>query len=541
MKSQIKTLWIALFATSFLAIAVEAQNHLTPRGNQAPGALGKATQSKRQNVFGYVQPTELIVPKNSRIAYYDKNKFAAPQKNRIKLGLRIGDVYRFKVTMIEGFEGLELYPSVEVIDRLYPAQDKYLDFPVPMQLTQEDLEDALKGQLITKIIYIEDPSKALPVKEIKDSQRVLVVGVGEDPLLEAENLGRPVAILRLGSRTPDERKIAVFGAPVVTDYATLPTKPLGDGARWSPDGKPWPLDEYLFDGGDKNLKARISHDFTVQGVDVEDTIVHFDTLEGERKVTETNRVPIYAPRFAAIQKKYGIVITHQNEQFADVANREGLLKGQHTDTPSMSTQQYQPRGAQSTRSSSIFRDQTQGLPVSNSLKAGEFVGNLKLYEDFQIIKLGRMKNVESLRLNIGLQAAQEWDHYTAVQVVVDNKKTNVAKRVQSAQELRTYKPQPGSSKIRIVKLASKKDAKPGDIVEFTLRFDNVGTKKVGNVTIIDNLTTRLELVPNSSNCNLKHDFLTQNNEKDSLLLRWEIVDPLEPGQGGVVRFKCIVR
>ena len=64
---------------------------------------------------------------------------------------------------------------------------------------------------------------------------------------------------------------------------------------------------------------------------------------------------------------------------------------------------------------------------------------------------------------------------------------------------------------------------------------------MGNVTIIDNLTPRLELVPDSSSCNLKHDFLTQVNEKESLLLRWEIVDPLEPGQGGVIRFKCLVR
>ncbi|MEC9094378.1 MAG: hypothetical protein VX438_16835, partial [Planctomycetota bacterium] len=159
----------------------------------------------------------------------------------------------------------------------------------------------------------------------------------------------------------------------------------------------------------------------------------------------------------------------------------------------------------------------------------------------QIVKLGRMKNNESLRLNIGLQAAQEWDHYASVQVVVDNLKTDVSRRIQNAQELRTYKVQTGSSKIQIVKLASKSEAKPGDEVEFTIRFDNVGTRKVGNVTIIDNLTTRLALVPGSSNCDLKHDFLTQINEKDSLVLRWEIIDPLEPGQGGVIRFKCKVR
>lgn len=527
---------VALMATS-----IPAQNHLLPRGDMSPGAVGKSAMARRQNVFGYVQPTLLTVPKTTRIAYFGKTKFETPHKHQAKLGLRIGDVYRFKITMIKGYEGLELYPSVEIIDRLYPTREKYLDYPVPIHITQEEMEQAFSGQLLTKVIYVEDPRKALPVDDRKDSQRILSVGAGEDPLLEAENQGRPVAILRLGSRTPDGNKIEVFGAPLVTDYAALDFKPVGDGARTTPDGRPWPMDEYLFDGGDRNLKALIGDDFAVKGVDVEDTIVHFDTLDGERKVTETNRIKVYSPRFAAIVKKYGIVVAHQNEQFADVANQEGMLKSSYTDRVIKSTQQYQPKGAQSTKSASQFRDQTRGLPVSGKVLPGQFVGNLKLYEDFQIVKLGHMKNNESLRLNIGLQAAQEWDHYAAIQVVVDNQKTNVAQRVQNAQELRRYKPQPGSSKIRIVKLTNKQDAKSGDEVEFTIRFDNVGTKKVGNVTIIDNLTTRLSLVKDSASCNLKHDFLTQANEKDSLLLRWEIVDPVEPGQGGVIRFKCKVR
>ena len=37
-------------------------------------------------------------------------------------------------------------------------------------------------------------------------------------------------------------------------------------------------------------------------------------------------------------------------------------------------------------------------------------------------------------------------------------------------------------------------AQPGEEVEFTLRFDNVGDRVIGNVTIIDSLTTRLEYV-----------------------------------------------
>ncbi len=91
------------------------------------------------------------------------------------------------------------------------------------------------------------------------------------------------------------------------------------------------------------------------------------------------------------------------------------------------------------------------------------------------------------------------------------------------------------------KLASTSSAKPGEIVEFTIRFDNVGDQPVGNVTIVDDLTPRLELVPGSGQSSLKAKFLTEPNKEGSLILRWEIEEPMNPGQGGIARFKCVVR
>jgi hypothetical protein len=91
---------------------------------------------------------------------------------------------------------------------------------------------------------------------------------------------------------------------------------------------------------------------------------------------------------------------------------------------------------------------------------------------------------------------------------------------------------------------------------------------MGNVTILDSLTTRLEYIPDSAQASVKANgwelddkgelvrdpesgrprraqnpvtFSTQVNQGDSLILRWEIRDPLEPGQGGVIRFQCRVR
>ena len=91
------------------------------------------------------------------------------------------------------------------------------------------------------------------------------------------------------------------------------------------------------------------------------------------------------------------------------------------------------------------------------------------------------------------------------------------------------------------KLASTGNALPGQIVEFTLRFDNIGDQVIGNVTIVDNLSPRLAYVADSARCTLDANFSTEPNNDGSDILRWEITDPLQPGDGGILQFKCTVR
>ena len=128
-----------------------------------------------------------------------------------------------------------------------------------------------------------------------------------------------------------------------------------------------------------------------------------------------------------------------------------------------------------------------------------------------------------------------------VQVTINAVTASVATNDSGVQSVYRYEMPPGKPRLRVVKVASQKQAKPGEEIEFTLRFDNVGDQPVGNVTIVDSLTTRLEYVSDSAQCSVPASFLTQENDGESLVLRWEIADPLEVGKGGIIRFKCRVR
>jgi hypothetical protein len=128
---------------------------------------------------------------------------SAPQFDVALVGMLIGPVYRLQVTNIPNNPGLELFPTVEVIDRLYPPPGLALRFPIPVELTQDELEMAARGMFVTRVIYVEDPSLALPVRQTKNGEQPwMEARRGEDPLVVADSLGRPVAILRIGGRVP---------------------------------------------------------------------------------------------------------------------------------------------------------------------------------------------------------------------------------------------------------------------------------------------------------------------------------------------------
>ena len=117
--------------------------------------------------------------------------------------LQPGRVYRFQLTDIPFNPNRALYPTLELIGRLNPPTGREWDFPIEIELPQADLELALQGNLVTRVVFLENSENARPTDADRSTADLTVeVPNNYDPVAVAASKGRVLAILRVGSRAP---------------------------------------------------------------------------------------------------------------------------------------------------------------------------------------------------------------------------------------------------------------------------------------------------------------------------------------------------
>lgn len=116
------------------------------------------------------------------------------------VNLEIGHVHRIRVHDLEGLPGVELYPSLELIDRVHTPAGKNETYAVPVELTLKELESVLQDRMLNKVVYVEDPRYANLLKREGQSVYTEEFSPRENLLKEADVRGRPLVIVRLGSR-----------------------------------------------------------------------------------------------------------------------------------------------------------------------------------------------------------------------------------------------------------------------------------------------------------------------------------------------------
>ena len=534
-------------------------------------------------IRGYFQPVMIRTPEGTSLAGVSKGQFTERFATPLQAGLLVGVDYRLRITGIPFHPGKELFPTLTLLARTYPPQGRELDFPIVIHLTLEDLEWALAGRYITRVIYLENPNRALPVQTSGEEQLSLDIS-GGDPVAIAGTLGLPIAIVRIGGRIPPQHNGMLspefaFGSPpwrlnrTHTPETIVPPAPgqtplhsltidpelqvtQMSGGHQPPGEQPnaWHpphrstapggrANEYLASGSDSGMPVHVDG-WTVHNFGVGETVAHFDTLDGRVIVEPSNRIHIYAPRFGAIRKVEGLL--HEGQVTALVAAKNQQTLGRNSNTTQTSFAEQEARTGQARMQDQLrgIEGQRRSADMGSSNTLIEY-GNVQVVDSSSMMLLQRTFGLDGAtrtQLDRGAMNAKAWQGNEGIKVQVNKLAPMAASSVDGAAVFfQVRDEQMRTSQLRLIKVASKQSAQPGEVVEFTLRFDNIGNQLIGNVTIIDDLTGRLELLPGTAVSSLAAGFAPQLNASGSLTMRFEVTDPLPPGGFGVIQFQCRVR
>ncbi len=298
--------------------------------------------------------------------------------------------------------------------------------------------------------------------------------------------------------------------------------------------------EYIFDGGDQEPSVVVKKDWTAAGVDPTDTVIYYETLGGQVCVKPSNRVPIYAPRFGAVRQVTGVTLAARAVGTERMLAPVSPANIREADLAGNVTVPIAPHGEQQVGMLDAFQENRLGVPIAQVVPPARMSETIVMFEDITFFATGEMIYDEVPVLGRVLANAREWYNPESVEVVIDGQQAALVVDAKRAQDVHVYE-MPDKCAMRICKAASHTIANSGDIVRFTIRFDNVGPKPLGNAVVMDSLSARLEYIEGSQQCSVDAKFSTDANDVGSQVLRWEIDEAISPSAGGVISFDCRVR
>jgi uncharacterized repeat protein (TIGR01451 family) len=506
-------------------------------------------------------------PPGLRVTFYqgspDGREFAAP----VQVGLRPGYLHRVKLTGFPVVPGgpTALYPTLEILGTLQlPPWFRAADYAVPIHLSAEDLDRIAAGAMLTKVIVLEHPDRALLGTSRPDEPLELQIPPGGDPLAEARTLGRPLLIVRIGERETSGDDLARQTVPSTVllpeekSLVPAPVRPWVPWACWpvyDPHlGPRPPEEECLHDGGDAGTPVGLDNNGRLYGLDPADSVAEYTDSAGGRHLAISNRICICSPRFVVLRAETNLI---RVERVVEVGNTNTLLGQEQirSQYPQLSTQQYEqlqalrgrlrPSGNQV--SLALVQLTHLEVLVANHIEIGpaEVLGTQAL-ERLTLEQRARLVRQIELARQLGTVAGPRGLELNqpAPQVVGQVEGLVVNATVQEVRDVTLScceAPVPPDRPLVLHKWADRQSAQVGDVVTLFLQYRNVGGRPITDVAVSDSLTGRLEYIPGSAQSDRDAVFTTQANAAGSVILRWEVRGRLLPGQSGVVRFQARVR
>lgn len=483
----------------------------------------------------------------------------------VVIGMRPGYIYRVKLTNFPGHPGVSLFPTLEVRGTLMlPPSIRAIEHPATVAVSPQEIDRVLAGGFITKVVYLEDPDKAIPVASSSAEPLETMLKPGDDPLKEARERGRPMLIVRLGGRSMTDADLAretmpgivlLPGQQSLCNPPVQPCVPFACMVPQDPCCGPWrTLEECLKDGGDSGPRAGFDGDGRLRGIDPSDSLAEYKDSKGEKRVTASNRVCLCVPRFAAISVETPIA---GYDTAIILGGQQGVQAQVQVRTRQPSSQASQAEylaGMRSReRASATLMNQGPGRVLQLEALRGHHM-DLGSADLLGTEALGRLNAEQRAGLARQLEVAHKLgDHAGTLGVGQVENGPAVVGRVEglhvTSGALATRDltiacnelPQVPEKPLVLFKWVDKQAAQIGDIVTFHLKYSNHGGKPITDVAVSDSLTGRLEYIPGSAKSDRDAVFTLQENEAGSLILRWEIGGKLQPGQSGVVKFQARIR
>lgn len=472
------------------------------------------------------------------------------------VGLRPGMRYIFKVEGLQGAKGQTLYPTIEVTDVLYlPEKLKASDHPAPVTFSKTDIGLTELGSMITKYVVLEDTEGPNVGMGGVNGAEVVPVNC-HDTKCFIKELGRLVAIVRMGSRQPTQEELNA--TPPQPQQMQRQPAPCG------PDGCQYPMGmvplkpfqkglECIRDGGDLNGPTYRDSTGKLKGLDASDTVAEFTDSSGSKRILPTNIVCLCVPKFVTVREVTGLArVDMNNIAIASNGTQEGILM-------------KQKEGA---RPAKGVMDPTL-LRVRNNVAIDTGVDKLGRITDLSALcgvdmNLGPFTNIgtDQMRL-VDLQTKSRMKKQIDLGILLSTQsKTSSATgkeglwiigmcenlgQVTGSLETRTHvyfcedATPLTEGPLQLLKWCNTEKAQIGDTVTFTIKYTNSGSKPIREIAVTDSLSNRLEYIPGTARSSREAIFITEPNEVESTILRWEIKQPLPGNQTGTVSFQAKVR
>src|SRR5262245_3298039 len=110
---------LVVLVSGLTGAAQDRPVHWLNAGAMPPGAIGSLRLERGGPLSGYFQPVRIRAPEGARIALATEGDFSPVASSEALVGMQVGLVYRLAITNIPDGDGIDIYPTIELIDRLY--------------------------------------------------------------------------------------------------------------------------------------------------------------------------------------------------------------------------------------------------------------------------------------------------------------------------------------------------------------------------------------------------------------------------------------